>query len=806
MSSAPPELLPILVAHLADDESRDLVESIALVGGVVHLVLEAAPMDRSLHALEVCTPTREPLVVHALPLGPPTESGYPLQLGLADAPPPQPRQRADSASDLVPRRRTAHTLTEEHTRDLIEDRASVRATSQRERLAGRALAGGKLIIEGTVGRGGAGAVYRARHRDLQIPVAVKVMHQSFERDVEYCRKFHAEALAASRLDQANLTRVLDYGQEPDGLLYLAMEFLDGRSLRDVLHDAKRLEPTRAARLMVQVCTGLTHAHARDVLHRDIKPENLMLVRGLDDDGRETEIVKVCDFGIAHVASSDELASLAGTPEYMAPEQFKKGDELDARVDVYACGVVLYELLTGEVPITGRGVQEIFARVFTVTPEPPSRRVPGLDPRLDAILARALAKDKAARYPSARDMRADLRAYLHALTPNAPFVDPEPSSPSLQAPRVAALPEWLERGTARYQVATELPPQSTDVGRAVAPLLKQLADTTDPAQFGALVPSVENKLRAAMETGYAEAAWRIRSTLDAIASEPRTAAGAGRGPWAEQLLRVMSDPKVLGPSADRALAEPTTSDAARIVVAGGAGGAYALYSSRLKNTDPKARERFVSLLREIGPAATPMLRAGLERLEGKLAMPGAIAIVEDLLRALPRAPDDASGELAARFARVADPGVAAGATATLAHLWGQRARPLLVALLAYPHEAVIVAALDGLKELAAIDEDVLRKLAPVIAGRVTPSVAARVAALDALAHPTLEAADAAREFLATGIRKAPPGQVEDAILLALVRSYLALQGSPSVVAELWNRTHGQLRAQVEALLRAAAPRS
>ena len=445
MSESPPaQLLPILVAHLADDDARDVLEGVALVQGVAHLVLEAPPMDRSVHALEICTPTREPLFVLAQPVGPPTAAGYPLRLALQDpVSTPAVRKKADSASDLSPRRRTAHTLTEQHTRDLIDEPAP-RGVDRPKRVEGRNLAGGKLIIEESVGKGGAGTVYRARHRDLGIPVAVKVMHQSYERDVDYCRRFHAEALAASRLDHRNLTRVLDYGQEPDGLLYMAMEFLDGRSLRDILGLEKRVEPMRAVRLMIQVCAGLTHAHARDILHRDIKPENLMLVRGLDDEGQTAEVVKVCDFGIAHITSSEVNAAPAGTPEYMAPEQFR-GEDLDSRVDVYACGVVLYELLTGDVPITGRSLQEIWGRVQVAQPEPPSRRVLGIDPRLDAIVLRALAKDKNARFASVREMRQALQALTPQAAPGV-AVDPEPSSPSLQAPKVAG-PDWLERGTA-----------------------------------------------------------------------------------------------------------------------------------------------------------------------------------------------------------------------------------------------------------------------------------------------------------------------------------------------------------------------
>jgi len=276
---------------------------------------------------------------------------------------------------------------------------------------GRALAAGKLSIESCVGQGGAGTVYRAHHRDLQMPVAVKVMLDALQTDVDFCRRFHAEALAASRLDQANLTRVYDFGQEPDGLLYIAMEYLDGRSVRELLEAERKVDFARAAQLGIQICSGLTHAHARNVVHRDIKPENLVLVRGLDEDGRETEIVKICDFGIAHRAAIDPN-DFAGTAEYIAPELFE-GETPSVQSDVYACGVVLYELLTGVVPIEGT-IPEIIPRVRREMPPPPSKLVPGIDGRIDRLVMKAIAKDREVRHASARELRRDLQETAEAI--------------------------------------------------------------------------------------------------------------------------------------------------------------------------------------------------------------------------------------------------------------------------------------------------------------------------------------------------------------------------------------------------------
>ncbi|HVH47852.1 MAG TPA: protein kinase, partial [Labilithrix sp.] len=223
-SVAPHGSLPMLVADLADEASRDFLEGVALAEQVAYVPLLAAPVDRSTHLLEVYSPgTPEPLRLVADPIGPPTAEGFPLRLRA---------QQQESAILLRvvknrpptfrARHETNHALTEHHTADL---EGTERSPNEAPLIVGRHLANGKLEIESLIGRGGVGAVYRARHRELQMPVAVKVLHDTYQADADFGRRFHAEALAASRLDHPNITRVLDFGQEPDGLLYLVMEYL-----------------------------------------------------------------------------------------------------------------------------------------------------------------------------------------------------------------------------------------------------------------------------------------------------------------------------------------------------------------------------------------------------------------------------------------------------------------------------------------------------------------------------------------------------------------------------------------------------
>jgi hypothetical protein len=306
-------LVPVLVADLDDDGARDYLEGVALAGGAVTIPLVTAPIDAGEHRLEIHTPeATEPLVLLATPVGAPTADGFPLRLR-----PLRPWANARRTTGAAPpvalssRRKTSHAVSDVHAKDLASGGGPSRRRTATD-LVGRAIAGGKLIIEGFVGDGGMGAVYRARHRELGMPVAVKVLHETFQHDVDFSRRFQAEALAASKLSHPNLTRVYDFGQEPDGLLYIAMEFLEGSDLRTILERDGRMPARRAVAIIAQVCAGLSHVHARGLVHNDIKPENLVVQASVDDEGEAVELVKVCDFGIALGPESERLT--AGTPD------------------------------------------------------------------------------------------------------------------------------------------------------------------------------------------------------------------------------------------------------------------------------------------------------------------------------------------------------------------------------------------------------------------------------------------------------------------------------------------------------------
>ena len=287
-------------------------------------------------------------------------------------------------------------------------------------LLGRVVAG-KFTIEEHVGGGAMGEVFRARHIVLDTVIALKIMRQDIAKDAMFKERFYREAKAASRLDHPNSVRVLDFGVESDGLVYIAMEYLHGRDLLAVLRDEWPFSDERIVDLLVQTLAAVSVAHELGIVHRDLKPENIMVSIGADDDGARPYHVKVCDFGIAKLNdprgfqtdSGKALTSsgtLIGTPEYMSPEQ-SRGDPLDARSDLYSVGIILYQLLVGRVPFTAENMLGVVLKQVTDEPVPPSQVRPGVNPRLEAICLRALKKNRDERYQTAKEMRRDLRGVL-----------------------------------------------------------------------------------------------------------------------------------------------------------------------------------------------------------------------------------------------------------------------------------------------------------------------------------------------------------------------------------------------------------
>jgi serine/threonine-protein kinase len=287
--------------------------------------------------------------------------------------------------------------------------------------------GGKYRVEEFIGSGAMGSVYRARQISLEKQIALKVLHPHLRSDNGFVTRFHREAKAASRLDHPNAVRVIDFGEDSSadpvasGRLYIAMELLEGRDLFEVIQEDFPLPRARTIEIMRQTLAAVAAAHDVGIIHRDLKPENIMVARRVNDDGEAVDHVKVCDFGIAKMSERDAdseeesrklsvMGLLVGTPEYMSPEQ-ARGETLDVRSDVYALGVVLYQMLVGRVPFEGTQPLDVALRHISDEPVAPRVRQPDADALLEAIALRAMAKDRGLRYQNAREMRAVLRAAL-----------------------------------------------------------------------------------------------------------------------------------------------------------------------------------------------------------------------------------------------------------------------------------------------------------------------------------------------------------------------------------------------------------
>ena len=268
----------------------------------------------------------------------------------------------------------------------------------------------KYYVEERLGSGGMGKVYRARHLSMDRPVAIKFLRQRFSEDEAARTRLLTEARAAVALRHSNAVSVTDFGQTVEGWVYIVMELLEGRTLREIVSREAPIETARATSIMLQASDAVGAAHQAGIIHRDLKPSNILITQSAD----QPAVVKVLDFGIAKffAGNDDDATDLAqtnsviGTPRYMSPEQHS-GHELTPATDVYSLGVILYEMLTGMVPFSGSTHAEIAQKHVNDTPHSPREVVAAIPEDVERIVLHALEKQPSDRPPNAAEFRREL---------------------------------------------------------------------------------------------------------------------------------------------------------------------------------------------------------------------------------------------------------------------------------------------------------------------------------------------------------------------------------------------------------------
>lgn len=798
-------LLPLLVAELVDDDTRRQVEDLAQVRGMAIVPLIDAPVDGSLHVLEVTTPGQsESLFVLAEPLGSPTERGFPLRLHPYDSPPAQrsimPLPGAPQPATLRARRTGRLTLSPDHMGELRgEARERSRPSYAPELLMGNVF-GGKYEITALLGSGTSGTVYRARHALLGTTVAVKIMHERYSNDLQFSARLHEQALKISQLDHPNVVRITDYGQEPDGHLYVAMECLEGTSLDELLKRDEFLTLPRIVDLTMQIAAGLGHAHTHGIVHGDLRPRKIVLVNSEDDEGQPALRVRIRGFGAFARAGGGEHV---GHPAYMSPQQCV-GEPSDVRGDIYALGIILYELATGRVPFVADDHEKLIAMQCGEAPPPPSS-IRAMDRRLEKLILRMIEKAPADRLPNMRSVRAELRELL--LPPELELHGVGAGAQVRKHGGVEGRAPVIAPSTMNMRAVPDIRAITARLVREPVSMLREALSS--PERFAAEAQTLAAAMQVLLTQGEFAALAHVVALLCKVAADPALA--DGRSELSVRLVKALQDPARLASAAERALTDHEEA-ASTLLASLGLAAAHALYAARVRaHPTPPVRGRFVATLRAIGLPCLPLVATALQRNAPGEANPHDVRLGEDLLRAIPVVSDESVGGVVAKYFRWGDTALRRAAIPPLVSLWGDRARPLLLgALQKDPDEATRVAAVRGLRDLHAIDEHVVRKAEEFLTG----SAAASEGFCVALASALQDTEPTARPLAASILRRilTPKGGMFAALrskakstptilLIAMARSFLAIGGpeAPKLIEELARQCEESARGQLLAAL-------
>jgi serine/threonine-protein kinase len=551
-------------------------------------------------------------------------------------------------------------------------------------------------------------------------------------------------------------------------------------------------------LVTQACAGLGHAHDAGVVHRDIKPENVVVVSRKDDEGNVSELVKVCDFGIAHWVPNEQKSAprdedvtlfrlpnaeqVVGTPAYMAPEQIRN-EPVDARTDVYALGVLLYELSTGQLPFVSERPIDVLLLHVTQVPVPPSHITTAFDPLLESLILRALEKDPAQRFPDVRALRTALRE----------LVDDD----------------WVAATGQFRRIPTRSLPSPADFAANIADSLAIVATADDKSRRPAL-QALSDALRASLYDGNLRVARELLSWLLQRFADPGLRLEEREA--IDRALRVLRDPAPAGAFATQLLSGKLSGeDAVPILnVAGPVAARALLEARRMQPPSLEMRARFVSFLRATGQMSLPVIVGSLGPLVG-LTSRTEEALAEDLLRAAPDVRSDEGGELAVRFVRLDKPALAVVAIDAVARFWGPRAQALLLGVLDSTSDPARIAAVETITRLRAVDDWAIERLARIIVDHMHASLELRVAAANALAFATQDSRPRVAAFLqerllpsstlvGSLLNKAFRPKEDRSLLVALARSLFHLDRSAAKhVSDRLMAARPELRGELEVIL-------
>lgn len=518
-----------------------------------------------------------------------------------------------------------------------------------------ALVADRYRVEALLGEGAMGAVYRAEHIHMQKAVALKVLHSTTSQNPEVVRRFEREAVAAGRVEHPNVAGATDFGRLEDGSFYLVLEFIDGQSLGQLIENEAPLEVERACRITIQIAAALAAAHSAGIVHRDLKPENVMLPR--NDSG--TEIVKVLDFGMAKLQHADATetqltmhGAVYGTPQYMAPEQ-ASGEVVDHRADLYAVGLMLYEMLSGRTPFEAETMMALLIK--HMTEKPPA--LPATIPRPLAKLVMQLLEKKPANRPQSAD---EVLTRLTDLL-GTPYQDPRTSAlgavgPGAYRASAASMAEIKE------QVADKMAPYVQRAMEASEPAVEFLKQpmTVRGVTFPRWIPAAAlfGFLVVLLFAGGSDEGAQDRSASSVAAAPP--------SPAPQKIDAKTKDPK------------PPDPELAKVIAAAERGSDPALYALDQRDDDDRSLTEWMGLAK--ARLMRKHVKKGLDAYRAAIKMEPSMKADEVLLGAIRRVADDEQyAELVIDF--VADELGSLGAD-MLFHIWAKTSLKTKSTTLAY----------------------------------------------------------------------------------------------------------------------------